>query len=94
MDNSLKMVLESLVLDFKKSLYQINIKDFNNPLLFAEKCQDLLNLYRSKLFDSTQSFTLHQQISEYFLENYVPSFKYHSECQIILEKYLEKSFLH
>ena len=92
MNNSLKTDLESLVLDFKHSLEQINIKDFNDCQVFANKCQDLINIYRIKMLNSVDLFAS-QSNPEYFLEEYTPSLKYHSECQRLLELYLEKSFL-
>ena len=92
MDSSLKTDLESLVLDFKHNIAQINIKDCISSTIFLDKCQDLLSLYRTKMFNSVSLFS-HQSSSEYFLEEYIPSLKYHSECQRLLEVHLEKSFL-
>jgi len=92
MNSPLKTDLESLVLDFKCSLEQIKFKDFNNYLLFADKCQDLLNLYRNKMLNSVRLLCC-QSNPEFFLEEYMPSLKYHSECQHLLEKYLEASVL-
>lgn len=93
MNASLKTDLESLVLDFENTLKQINIKDFNDYQVFVDKCQVLLNTYRTKMLNSAHVFSSHQPISEYYLEDYIPSLKYHSECQYLLEVHVAKSFL-
>lgn len=92
MIDSLKADLEFLVIDFKNNLYTIKIKDFNNPQLFVNRCQELLNNYRFKMLNSVNSLSSYRPISEYFLEEYLPSLKYHSECQLLFENYIEKTF--
>ena len=93
MNNSLKTDLESTVKDFEYSLSQIKRITFNNDQIFANSCQDLLDLYRGKLLNSVKLFSaisLSQSNPESFLEDYYLSLKYHSECQRLLERYVEK----
>ena len=93
MNDSLKTDLESTVKDFEYSLSEIKRLTFNNDQIFANACQDLLDLYKSKLLNSVKLFSatsLSQSNPEFFLEDYYLSLKYHSECQRLLEKYVER----
>lgn len=90
MKNTLKTDLDELLLNFESELKEIKINDFNNYLLFADSCQDLLNLYKDKMLNSVRVNAC-QSSPEFFLEEYIPSLKYHSECQRLLEAHLENS---
>ena len=95
MNDYLKIDLESTVKDFEYSLLEVKRIKFNDDQKFVNACQDLLELYREKLYVSVRTFSTllsKQSLAEHFLKEYLPSLKYHSECQRLLEKYIQVVF--
>lgn len=96
MQQNLADLLSNQVLNFKKGLYLININSFTSPQFFANKCQELIEHNRYEMFKILNDYFLNsytQSFQQYFLEEYMASLQYHSECQLLMEDYVHKALL-
>lgn len=77
--------LKQLVKDFEVKLKNIKRDDFNSEQLYINECNDLLEIYRTKISSCVLKFVGKENYDEAIKDYY----SYGSQLQLILENHIE-----